>query len=328
MVGACIIGSGTYAQVHARALKGDPRVNLKWVWSPNPANRQRFAQRFGTSAGDDWRRCIEDRDVRAVHVVTPDFAHTEYVVAALEAGKHVIVEKPMATSSEECLRMLRARDRSGARLMVNFHNRWYPAFRKAAEVVASGQIGRPVLARFVLSDTLTWTQTSMRWADRSGPEWFLMPHIADLACWILDDAPSLVFSLAREGLLASKGLATRDLVSAMLRMRGGAVVHLESSWILPGGWRNPINEMSVSVQGESGRVDVNADYENVSVVTDRFQTPFTLLALTEEPPIRDFITCIVEDRPVPVTGEDGLRATRLIEAVVQSYTEGRPVALH
>jgi predicted dehydrogenase len=327
VIGAAIVGSGTYARVHARALKNDPRVELRWVWSRNPANRERFAREFDIRAADDWRRVIEDSHVDAVHVVTPDFAHTDYVIAALSAGKHVLVEKPMATSSEECRRILRARDESGKKLMVNFHNRWYPAFQKAAEVVAAGEIGTVTCGSFVLSDTITWTENNMRWAEKSGPEWFLMPHLADLACWILKDVPSVVFAMAREGLLLSKGLKTRDMVRAMVRMKGGAIVNLESSWIVPAGWRNPVNEMWISVQGEHGRIDVNADYENVTVATEKFRTPFTLLSLTEDPPIHEFVTCVVENKPVPVTGEDGLLATRLVEAVVQSFTEKRPVAM-
>ena len=72
---------------------------------------------------------------------------------------------------------------------------------------------------------------------------------------------------------------------------------------------------------------MNADYENVVAVTDTYQTPFTLLDLTALPPIQNFITCLVEDTPVPVTAEEGLLATEWVEAVVTSYTEGRSVYL-
>lgn len=325
MIGVAIIGTGAYARVHGRVLRGDPRVELKWVWSRKRENRERFAGEFGLKAVDDWRRCIEDPKVDAVHVVTPDFAHTEYVIAALAAGKHVLVEKPMATSVTECRDILRARDESGKKLMVNYHNRWYPAFVTARESVASGEIGAPVSATFVLSDTITWTETSMAWADKSGPDWFLMSHTADLACWILDDEPATVYAMAHEGVLKSKGVDTRDVVRAIVRMRKGAIVSFESSWILARSWRNPVNEMWLSVHGETGRVDANADFENVVIVTDRFRTPFTLLPLTEDPPIRDFISCLAEDKPVPVTGEDGLLATRFVDAIARSYTEDRVV---
>jgi len=208
MVGISILGSGAYAEVHGRVVQQDPRAELLWVWSPTPANRNRFAKEFDTQAADDWRQCIEDPRITAVHIATPDFAHTEYVIAALQAGKHVLVEKPMATSAAECHRIIEARDASGKKLMVNYHNRWYPGFAKAKEMVASGAIGAPVSANFVLSDTIAWTESSMKWANKSGPEWFLMTHLADLASWVLGDRPADVFAMSREGLLRSKGMAT------------------------------------------------------------------------------------------------------------------------
>jgi predicted dehydrogenase len=85
--------------------------------------------------------------------------------------------------------------------------------------------------------------------------------------------------------------------------------------------------MWLSVQGETGRIDVSADYESITVTADKYQTPFVLLNVTEEPPIRDFITCVVEDKPVPVSGEDGMLATQAVEAVVESYRTNRVVRL-
>ena len=322
-----LIGCGAYGQVHARVYQSDPRTNLRAIWSRTSARREDVARRFGCRAADDWREIVEDPAVDCVAIATPDHAHTEYAVAALDAGKHVLLEKPMAMSSAECAEILAARDTSGRKLMVNYHNRWYPPFAAARRAIQAGEIGKPISGNFILSDTISWVEESMTWADRTGPEWFLMSHIADLAFWMLADDPAQVSAMAVEGLLHSKGFPTRDLVKATMRMNRGAVVHFESSWVLARNWRNPINEMSASVQGETGRVDVIADHENLTLTTDRFQTPFTLLDLTETPPIRDFITCVLEDKPEPVTGEQGLLATRAIEAVVRSYTENRVVRL-
>ena len=111
------------------------------------------------------------------------------------------------------------------------------------------------------------------------------------------------------------------------KMKKGAIVHFESSWVSSRNWRNPVNDMWLSVQGETGRIDVLADYENITITSDKFQTPFVMLNVTEEPPIVDFITCVQENKPVPVTGEDGMLATRAIEAVVQSYEKNTIVKL-
>ena len=322
-----LIGCGDYGQVHARVYNSDPRTRLEALWSPTEARRQENARRFGCRAVSDWRRIVEDPALDCVSVATPDYAHAEYAAAALRAGKHVLLEKPMATTVEDCRAILAARDAGRAKLMINYHNRWYPALVEARRAIRAGELGRPVSANLVLSNTISWVLGAMKWGDRSGPEWFLMSHIADLAFWLTGDAPAAVSAMAAEGVLRSKGIPTRDVVKATLAMRQGAVVHLESSWILPPSWRNPINEMWLSVQGQSGRLDVSADQENLTVSSREYRTPFVLNYLTEEPPIRDFITCVLEDRPSPVTGEEGLLVTQTLVAIVRSYTEGRTVAM-
>ncbi len=322
-----LIGCGDYGQVHARVYTSDPRARLEALWSPTESRRQENARRFGCRAVSDWRQIVEDPELDCVSVATPDYAHAEYAAAALRAGKHVLLEKPMATTVEDCQAILAARDAGRAKLMVNYHNRWYPALVEARRAIRAGEIGRPVSANLVLSNTISWVLGSMKWGDRSGPEWFLMSHIADLAFWLTGDAPAAVSAMAAEGVLRAKGMRTRDVVKATMAMRGGAVVHLESSWILPPSWRNPINEMWLSVQGESGRLDVSADQENIAFTTREYRTPFVLNYLTEEPPIRDFITCVLEDRPSPVSGEEGLLVTQTLVAIVRSYTEGRTITM-
>ena len=326
-VGVGIIGVGIYGQVHARTYKQDPRVELVRVWSRSEARARKAGEKFDCAWTTRVEDMLSDDRIQILSIATPDHAHADYAVAALKAGKHVLLEKPMAESTAECRAILAARDRSGRKLMVNYHNRWYPAFLAAREAIAAGRIGQPVCGNFVLSDTISWVEGNMTWAEHSGPEWFLMVHIADLAFWMLNDQPEEVFAMARQGLLASKGFPTRDLVKATMRMRQGAVVHFESSWVLSRNWRNPVNDMWLSVQGETGRIDVSADYESITVTADKYQTPFVLLNVTEEPPIQDFISCVLEDKPVPVSGEEGMLATQAVEAVVESYQTNRVVRL-
>ena len=322
-----VVGAGIYGEVHARTYKKDSRVELVHVWSRSEARAKSVAQKYGCAWTTRFEDMLADGRTEILSIATPDHAHTEYAVAALKAGKHVLLEKPMAESTEECRAILRAQISSGRKLMVNYHNRWYPAFLAARDAIAEGKIGRPVCGNFVLSDTISWVEGNMTWAEHTGPEWFLMVHIADLAFWMLNDRPQEVFAMAVEGLLASKGFKTRDLVKATMKMQKGSVIHFESSWVLSRNWRNPVNDMWLSVQGETGRIDVSADYESITVTADKYQTPFVLLNVTEEPPIRDFITCVVEDKPVPVSGEDGMLATQAVEALIESYHTNRVVRL-
>jgi predicted dehydrogenase len=297
------------------------------VWSRSEARAKKVGDRYRCAWTTRFEDMLSDERIQILSIATPDHAHARYAVAALKAGKHVLLEKPMAESTAECKAILAARECSGRKLMVNYHNRWYPAFIAARDAIASGRIGRPVCGTFVLSDTISWVEENMTWAEHTGPEWFLMSHLVDLAFWMLNDKPKEVFAMATQGLLRSKGFKTRDIVQATMKMRREAIVHFESSWVLSRNWRNPVNEMWLSVQGESGRIDVTADYENITVTADRYETPFILLGVTEEPPIKDFISCVLEDKPVPVSGQEGMLATQAVEAVVKSYKTNKVVKL-
>jgi predicted dehydrogenase len=326
-VGVGVVGVGIYGEVHARTYMKDPRVTLLRVWSRSKARAKKIGEKYGCASTTSFEEMLADDRIQILSIATPDHAHASYAVAALRAGKHVLLEKPMAESTAECRAILAAQKRSGRKLMVNYHNRWYPAFIAARDAIAAGRIGSPVCGNFVLSDTISWVEENMTWAEHTGPEWFLMVHIADLAFWMLNDQPQEVFAMAAQGLLTSKGFKTRDLVKATMKMRQGTLVHFESSWVLSRNWRNPVNDMWLSVQGETGRIDISADYESITVTADKYQTPFVLLNVTEEPPISDFVSCVLENKPVPVSGEDGMLATQAVEAVVKSYQTNRVVKL-
>ncbi len=109
----------------------------------NPGHLEDFRGRMGEGVfvTEDYRRMLERTDVEAVAVTSPDFTHEEYACAALDAGKHVFCEKPLAISTEGCDRILRAWKASGKRLMVGFNMRYMNIFRVMKEIIDSGAIG-------------------------------------------------------------------------------------------------------------------------------------------------------------------------------------------
>ena len=96
---------------------------------------------------DDWRALVADSDVTAVYVATPVHLHAEQTIAAAEAGKHVLCEKPMAMTTGECDRMLAACRASGVTLGIAYYRRFFPAVIRVKEIIASGEIGQPVFAQ-------------------------------------------------------------------------------------------------------------------------------------------------------------------------------------
>jgi len=107
-VGVGIIGVGIYGQVHARTYKQDPRVELVRVWSRSEARARKAGEKFDCAWTTRVEDMLSDDRIQILSIATPDHAHADYAVAALKAGKHVLLEKPMAESTAECRAILAA----------------------------------------------------------------------------------------------------------------------------------------------------------------------------------------------------------------------------
>jgi predicted dehydrogenase len=323
-LGAAVIGVGIYGRCHVRAYRNHPDTELVAIWSRTEARARAVADEAGCDWATDLDRIAGDPRVRLVSVATPDFAHTIPTLKMLEAGKHVLLEKPMAYSVAECRQMIGAARESGVQLMVNFHNRYYPSIASAQQMIVAGRIGKPVLAFLRLSDRIEVATRWLTWAGHSGPEWFLMPHTVDLVRFLMGQEVRRVSAIGRKGVLAARGLDCYDSVQAQLALDDG-VATVESSWILPERWRNVIR-MDIDIQGTEGMLELTADHEGMTLTTGKgLETPFFLDPTTTEwLPIKAFIESVRDDLPVPVPGEEGLACTAVLEAVARSLRTGQP----
>jgi predicted dehydrogenase len=137
-----LVGCGDIGILRAKALVQTPGCQLVATADTDMAKAQASAALSpGAVAFTDWREAVRRQDVDAVVVSTPPSLHEEMVITALEAGKHVLCEKPLARSPDECRAMVAAAERTGRRLATGFNYRFYPSFRKARELLDSGMIG-------------------------------------------------------------------------------------------------------------------------------------------------------------------------------------------
>ena len=144
-----LIGVGDIAEKRvAGALKDSPGSSLVAVASARPERAAAFAAKHGIPRHyGDWREMLRDKELDAIYVATPVRLHPEQTIAAAEAGKHVLCEKPMALDAAECARMIAAARRHGVRLGVAYYRHLYPVVRRMKQILAAGVIGRPVLAQ-------------------------------------------------------------------------------------------------------------------------------------------------------------------------------------
>ena len=332
-----IIGCGIWGENHLKAYSGYPGVQVNGICDANPACLAQRAEAYAIPfATEDYHALLARDDIAAVSVATPDHLHREVAMAACEAGKHVLVEKPMATTVEDCQTMIAAADANGVLLMVDFHNRFNPACVKAKDAVLAGRIGAPRMASVTLSDTW-WVPTEMwGWAARTTVAWFLGAHSIDLMRWLFDDEVVKVYAVSRKDVLAGMGVDTPDFFHTLLEFSRGGVASVENSWILSD-THPTIFDFKFEVQGDQGTVRGDLSTHRMVQLFDRDGMEYPDMAVIVDvhgktggfgvEAIRHFADCVVSGADPLMTADDGLRNTQVLCALHQSAASGRPVCL-
>ncbi|MBO3757559.1 MAG: Gfo/Idh/MocA family oxidoreductase, partial [Candidatus Brockarchaeota archaeon] len=267
-----------------------------------------------------------------VSVCTPDFMHHEFVMAALRAGKHTIVEKPMATSSKEAEEMVNESKKKGVYLMVNFSNRWSPAFRIAKDYVEKGEIGEILHAYSRLNDTIYVPTSMIKWSSKTNTLWFLGSHIIDLLLWYFEDEVEEVYGKRVSKLLVKKGIETADAYQAILQFKNGSIATIENSWVLPQG--EPfIVDFKLDLIGEKGAIRIDRSHHGMlkKITYDKYEMPDILRNIDEDTItfVKDGLKALLDSvqsgKTPPVTGDDGLKVTKIIESILESNKRNIPV---
>ena len=327
-----LIGAGTFGQVHAKAYSVHRDAEFAAVCDLDETRARQTASKWGAQrTHTDWREVASDSTIDAVSVATPDFAHTEIAVAMAQAGKHILVEKPLAMTVEECQRTIGAARERGVKLMVDFHNRWNPALYAARRAIDEGNIGAPKFMYFRLSDTQAVPLKMLSWADKSSPLWFLGTHCIDLACWFAGEVPRRAYGCCRHGVLRQKGVDAPDFFLSVLEFPGGAVASIDNSWLLPESSPS-IFDLKCEVCGPEGNVHIDTSSHRATEITDKDGVHY--VDILGEPSVhgqhmgfmiesvKHFVDCVVNGREPLVPGEVGLEVTRIACALERSAEKG------
>jgi len=334
-IGCAVIGAGIWGELHARVYDSSPYADLVGVCDLNESRARNIAQTYGAKCYEiDYRKLLERADVKVVSVVTPDFAHTAIARDAANAGKHLLVEKPLATSVEECQEIINAAKKNKVKLMVDFHNRWNPPFYLARQAIEKGEIGSPIFAYYRLSDKIYVPTRMLSWASRSTVAWFIGSHALDTLCWLIGDEVSRVYAVSRSRVLSAQGIDTPDFYQTTLEFRNGVTAVMENCWILPNTTPNII-DLKCEVVGSNGVLYIDGSHHRVLQKYNETSAVYPDVLVSPEiygkqmgfaaESIRHFIDCVREDGEPLVTGEDGLRVTKIVVAIEESVRKRQPV---
>ncbi|UCC67052.1 MAG: Gfo/Idh/MocA family oxidoreductase [Armatimonadota bacterium] len=332
-----LIGAGLFGEIHAKAYSAHPEVEFAAVCDLDEARAKEIAERYGAAKHcTDWREVVQEAGVDAVSVATPDFAHAEIAIGAAEAGKHLLVEKPLAATVRECEQIISAAKEQGVKLMVDFHNRWSPAFHEAHRLLREGALGTPRFVYFRLSNTTFVPLKMLSWAERSSPLWFLGSHAIDIVCWLAGEYPERVYSAARRGVLKERGVDAPDLYQSTLEFPSGTVASIENCWLLPESAPS-VFDLKCEIVGSEATINIDTSSNRTVEVVDAQGTHYAEILggplihgkqlgfMVES--IRHFADCVIHDREPLVSGEVGLEVTRVACAIEESAERGEPVVI-
>ncbi|RCK69351.1 gfo/Idh/MocA family oxidoreductase [Desertihabitans brevis] len=335
-VRVAVVGAGIRGSMFARALQQNPDAELVAVCEPVERTRAAAAAALGVPVCADVEELLTRfaDELTAVVVATPDFAHRDVAVRCAEAGLHLLVEKPLATTVEDAEAITLASERAGVHAVVGFENRWNERFAEVRAQLAGGGQGRVVHQVANLNDTVFVPTQMLSWAGASSPAWFLMPHTLDLTMWLSDAVPVDVFARGVKRVLPGRGVPTWDVVTASFAMSDGSVVVLNSSWVLPTSMPSVFDfRYEVHTDTTSYTVDISPsgvtryDAERASWLQFGVHERAGRLRGVPIDMVDDFVALLGgADLDLP-GARHGLLVTRSIVAVHESLETGRPVPI-
>jgi UDP-N-acetyl-2-amino-2-deoxyglucuronate dehydrogenase len=347
MLGCAIVGCGMIARFHARALAEVTGTRVVALVGRTPANADKMRQELGLACdiATDLNPVLRRKDVDIVIITTPSGAHMEPAVAAANAGKHVVVEKPLDITLERCERIIEACDRNCVQLCTIFPSRFGDANRTLKQAIVQGRFGRLTLGETTCKwwrpqsyyDEGGWKGTQA--LDGGGALMNQAIHNVDLLLWMMGPVTHISGLTAT---LAHERIEVEDTAVACLRFKSGALgVILATTSVWPG------LPKTIAVHGDKGtavieqddllRWEFNPPTSDDEAIRARFaqksgasggsSNPAAISHVGHARQLADFVAAIEAGRAPLVDGREGRRAVEVILGIYQASATGRLVEI-
>ena len=329
-IGVAVLGLGRIGPNHARVAAQTPGVELKALAEANEERLGEVLSQFsGVEGYGDYRQALDRDDVDVAIICLPHWLHEEAAVAAAEAGKHVLIEKPLADSVAEADRIIEAARRNGVLLMPAHTQRYYPEVRKAKEVLDSGELGDLIMAVDMWYKPLN-PESRPKWMldRRTGGGMALMDgvHLIDRLLWIF--GPEVRAVSAMVGNPVYPEIPADDTSLSFLRWADGKVATISRYAYRTGVTKYGCDlfctggqlkfRRAYGAQGTTG-VWIGRDGQWTEVEVPQFDSL--------ERQFAEFVEALREGREPPITAQHGRRVLEVLEAMDRSSETGREVLL-
>ena len=342
-VRVAVIGMGGMGVGHANAYKGDPRCDVVAVCDQSKQWAEKTKKEYGAKyAFTTYEEVAACEDVDAVSVCLPSVFHERASVAALDAGKHVLCEKPMTTSVASAKRMARAVKRSGKVFLLGHNQRFGPDIQFLKEYIAAGNVGEVYFLRTAWRRPMGMLVTpiahhadgeaySRNWFNErksgGGVGWDLGSHVLDLALYLMGfpkvkEVTGCAYTKFGPEFVKGQDFVfdADDHTVGFVKFEGGASLQVEVSF----GTYVEREQIVQAVYGTKGGAyrDAGQPVKLFSRIGDTFTTVLPRIDKPGTSPMAHFIDCIVEGKPPLVTADQGVAVTEILSGIYRSDAGG------
>ncbi len=330
-----IIGAGHIAQVvHIPELRKFSGVEIAGICDITASKAKWVANKYNIAHfSGDPETYFKDPEIDAVIICTPTHTHYELTVSALSAGKHVLVEKPMARTYEEALAMQRAAEKYDRKLMVGMNVRFRRDAITLKSFVDGRELGDLLYVKAGWLNQRDLSQTDESWfydAEKSGGGVMmdLGIQMLDVGWWLLGNIPPV----AVKGMAFNrfKGLSVEDSAVCMVHFENGTVLNLEASWAL----YTEKDLLYTNAYGREGSAYINPlrVYKNmhgnlINIVPIKEESSTVRYKRSYRNELKHFVDCLRQNTPLQASAAESAERLKILEAFYQSVKEGKEVEL-
>ena len=353
ILNVAIIGCAKVAHLHAKAILQIPELNFKAVWSRTSESAQKFVDEYGVKAYSSIAEMVKAENIQMAIICTAHPYHADPAIQAMEAGAHVLIEKPLASTLQDCDRIIEAAVRTGRKTGVVSQRRWYQPIQRMKKAIDEGKIGTPALGTIQM---LGWRDRAYFESDAWRGSWNgegggvlvnQSPHQLDLLQWLMGDIEE-VFGYWSN--INHPYIEVEDTAVAVIRFKNGGLGNILVSNSQKPGIYGKIhihgsNGATVGSQPEGGAMFIAgkttiAEPPKLDLWTvpgeehlmeewnktdsDEFHSVDAMTWYFKQQ-LEDFKDAILNDRPPMVTAEEGRKTVELFTAIYRSQRDGKPI---
>jgi UDP-N-acetylglucosamine 3-dehydrogenase len=311
-LGVAVIGTGFWGRNQARVYKELKETELLAVCDIDAERAKTVAKQFNVTPYTSSGKMLKREDIEAVSICTWSTSLAKEALKALKAGKHVLVEKPMAANVKQAEKLLETADKEGLHLMVGFLMRFIPGLQRIKKAIETKTLGEIVCAT---------AKRVSQWPERIGDVGVVKDtaiHDIDIARYLFNEDPIAVY--AKTGSMMHKKF--EDYAQIMLTFESGKSAFIESNWL------TPYKTRTLVVTGSEGIMKL--DYITQELTIENVKETVQPRYPWQEPlklELQHFANCVLgKEKPI-ITGVDGLKALTIAEAALKSSAKGKAIKL-